>query len=156
MTGTNLKFLKKSKTKKFVCHLLFFNFFGTISVVLEFYSRSLQSRKINRFEQKKIAITSRGTVFRANTKKMSVGRAMFLKDCVYRRFKKICIYGNQGLINNLREESIWQNVIKNTLKFKKNGTVSRKLWMIVSNGQMLTGHDLNSGSFITYFCKKKC
>ena len=29
------------------------------------------------------------------------------------------------------------------------------LWMIVSNGQMLTGHDLDSGSLITYFCKKK-
>ena len=29
------------------------------------------------------------------------------------------------------------------------------LRMIVSNGQMLTGHDLDSGSLITYFCKKK-
>ena len=84
-----------------------------------------------------------------------VGRAMFLKDCIYQRLRRTCIYGNQGLINNLRAESSWQNFIKNTSKFKKNGTVSRKLWMIVSNGQMLTGHDLDSGSFITYFCKKK-
>ena len=27
--------------------------------------------------------------------------------------------------------------------------------MIVSHGQMLTGHDIHSGSLITYFCKKK-
>ena len=136
-------------------HFLFFNFFGTISGVREFYSRSLRSRKINQFGQKKIAITSRGTIFRADRKKASVGQVMFLKDCVYRRLRKTCIYGNQGLINNLRTESIWQNFIKNNSKFKKNSTVSRKLWMIVSNGQMLTGHDLGSGSFITYFCKKK-
>ena len=35
-----------------------------------------------------------------------VGRVMFLKDCVYRRLRRTCIYGNQGLINNLRAESI--------------------------------------------------
>ena len=138
-----------------MCHFLVFNFFGTISGVREFYSRSLRSRKINWFGQKKITITSRGTVFRADTKKTSVGWAMFFKDCVYRRLRKTYIYGNQGLINNLRAESTWQNFIKNTSKFKKNGTISRKLWMIVSNGQILTGHDLDSGSFITYFCKKK-
>ena len=39
-------------------------------------------------------------------KKPSGVRVMFLKDCVYRRLRKTCIYGNQGLINNLRAESI--------------------------------------------------
>ena len=138
-----------------MCHFLFFNFFGTISGVKEFYSRFLQSRKLIGSGKATIAITSRRTVFKADTIKPLVGRAMFLKDCVYRRLRRTCIYGNQGLINNLRAESIWQNFIKNTSKFKKNGTVSRKLWMIAPNGQMLTGHDLHSGSFITYFCKKK-
>ena len=94
-------------------------------------------------------------VFRANTNKTLVRWAMFLKDCVYWRLRKTCICRNQGLINNLRAETIWQSFIKNTSKFKKNATVSRKLWMIVSNSQMLTGHDLDSGSYITYFCKKK-
>ena len=27
--------------------------------------------------------------------------------------------------------------------------------MIASNSQMITGHDLDSGSFITYFSKKR-
>ena len=35
-----------------------------------------------------------------------VGRAMFLMDCVYRCLTRICIYGNQGLVNNLSAESI--------------------------------------------------
>ena len=35
----------------------------------------------------------------------TLGRVMFLKDCVYRRLRRTCIYGNQGLINNLRAES---------------------------------------------------
>ena len=60
-------------------------------------------------KKKKIVITSRGTAFRVDTKKMLfqyiVGQAMFLKDYVYRRLRRTCIYGNQGLINNLRAES---------------------------------------------------
>ena len=118
------------------------------------------SEEENQLKQKKIVITSRGTVFRPVTKKTLfqyiVGWAIFLKDCIYRGLRRTCIYGNQGVINNLRAESSWQDFIKNTLKFKKNGTASRKLWMIAPNTQMLTGHDLDSGSFITYFCKKKC
>ena len=34
-----------------------------------------------------------------------VGQAMFLKDYIYQRFRRTCIYGNQGLIDNLRAES---------------------------------------------------
>ena len=34
-----------------------------------------------------------------------VEQAMFLKDCIYQRLRRTLIYGNQGLINNLRAES---------------------------------------------------
>ena len=140
-----------------MCHFLFLpTFSGQFRASGNSTPSPFKAEKLISLGKKKIAITSRGMVFRADTKKASVGQVMFLKYCVYWRLRKTCIYGNQGLINNLRAESIWQNFIKNTSKFMKNGTVSRKLWMIVSNGQMLTGHDLGSGSFITYFCKKKC
>ena len=39
-----------------MCHFLFLIFFGTISGVREFYSRSLRSRKINRSGQKKLRL----------------------------------------------------------------------------------------------------
>ena len=58
-------------------------------------------------------------VFRADTKKVSgtddISQGLYLS-----KLKKNCIYGNQGLTNNQRAES---NFIKNTSKFKKNGTV---------------------------------
>ena len=69
-----------------------------------------EAEKLISLGKKEIAITSRRTIFRADTKRTLfqyiVGRAMFLKDCVYRRLRRTCIYGNQGLINNLRAESI--------------------------------------------------
>ena len=45
-------------------------------------------------------------------KKVLVGRAMLLEDCVYRRLRKTYIYGNQGLINNLGAKSICKISIK--------------------------------------------
>ena len=87
-----------------------------------------------------------------------VRSVFFLKDCVYRRLRRTCIYGSQGLIKNLRADSNWENFIKNTLKLefvRKKGTPLRKLCMIASDSQIVTGPDVNSGSFIIYFCKKK-
>ena len=50
------------------------------------------------------------TVFKTDTKKALfqyiLGRAMLLKDSVYRRLRRTCIYRNEGPINNLRAESI--------------------------------------------------
>ena len=34
-----------------------------------------------------------------------VGQAMFLKDCIYQRLRRTCIYGNQEVINNLMVDS---------------------------------------------------
>ena len=87
-----------------------------------------------------------------------VGSTMFLKDCIYQRLRRTCINISQRLIKNLKAESIWENFIKSTLKLqflRKKGTLSRKLCMIASVSQMVRGPDLDSGSFITYFCKKK-
>ena len=97
-------------------------------------------------------------VFRTDLASMEYvsGTGDVSKGLCLSKLKKPCCYWNQEIINNLRAESIWQNFIKNTSKFEKNGTVSRKLWMIVSNGQMLTGYNFHSGRLITYFCKEKC
>ena len=51
-------------------------------------------------------------------KGLLVGRTMFLKDCVYQRLRRTCIYGSQGLINNLRTDSNLKKFIKNTLKLR--------------------------------------
>ena len=39
-------------------------------------------------------------------KGLLMGRVMFLKDCVYQRLRRTCIYGGQELINNLRQSPI--------------------------------------------------
>ena len=104
MIGTNLKFLKNQKQKSSCAISYFLIFSGQFQASWNSTPGPSEAEKL--IGSKKNRITSRGTVFRADTKKMSVGRAVFLKDCVYRRFKKICTYGNQGLINNLRAESI--------------------------------------------------
>ena len=91
-------------------------------------------------------------------KGLLVGRAKFLKDCVCLRLRRTCIYGSRELNNNLREESNGKKFIKNTSKLqflRKKLMFLRKLWIIGSDSQMLTGPDLDSESFITYFCKKK-
>ena len=87
-----------------------------------------------------------------------VGRAKFLKDCVCLHLRRTCIYGSRKLNNSLREDSNGKNFIKNTSKLqflRKKLTFLRKLWIIESDNQMLTGPDLDSESFILYFCKKK-
>ena len=67
-----------------------------------------EAEKLISLDKKEIVITSRRTIFRVDTKRTLfqyiVGRTMFLKDCVYQRVRRTSIYGNQGLINNLRAE----------------------------------------------------
>ena len=104
-----------------MCHFLFLIFSGQFRASGKSTPGPSEAEKLIGSGKKEIVITSRGMVFRADTKKKTlVGQAMFLLDCVYRRLSKTWIYGNQGLINNLKAESIWQDFIKNTSKFLKN------------------------------------
>ena len=52
-----------------MCHFLFLNFFGTISGVGSSTPGPSKAEKLIGSGKKKIAITSRGTVFRGDTKK---------------------------------------------------------------------------------------
>ena len=69
--GTNLKFFRKIKTKKVCRPFTIFNFFSRqFRASGNSTPGSSAAEKINRFGQSKIAITSRGTVFRPDTKIM--------------------------------------------------------------------------------------
>ena len=68
-------------------------------------------------------------VFRADTKKV-IGTDDISQGLYLSKLKKNYIYGNQGTINNQRAES---NFIKNTSKFKKNGTVVNEKLTSIKN-----------------------
>ena len=97
-----------------------------------------------------MTITFTGMGYRVDAKKTlfhyTVGWTKILKDYLYRCLRRSCIYQNHGLIDNLRVEFSRYNFIK----FKKNGTVLMKLWMIPSDKKILIRHDLESWSFVTY------
>ena len=65
--------------------------------------------------------------------------------------KKTAFMETEGLLIIKRQSPFDKISFKTSQNLRKMAL----LRMIVSNGQMLTGHDLDSGSLITYFCKKK-
>ena len=66
--------------------------------------RSLQSRKISRFGQKKSRLPPEERFLEPIQKNVG-GMGDVSQELCLSKLKKNCIYGNQGLINNLRAES---------------------------------------------------
>ena len=84
-----------------MCYFLFLIFVGTISGVREFYSRSSEAEKLIGLGKKIPRLPPEERFLEPIQKDVVVSQVLCLL-----KLKINCIYGNQGLINNLRAESI--------------------------------------------------